>query len=139
MQKKAPMLQCYWVHGISFKAFRLSSLPIILRLCANKLGCSRQPSHAVSAALFNLTYKALNTWKEAKDNLRFINTISKCCFYSLYITMTVGLVLIGSSNKWAEKDSLNHDVIPLSEYQQHPCWTVLRDPVGCSTCLGNLG
>lgn len=53
--------------------------------------------------------------------------------------MTVGPVLIGSSNKWAEKDSLNHDAIPFSEYQQHPCWTALRDPAGCSTCLGNLG
>lgn len=53
--------------------------------------------------------------------------------------MTVDPVLIGSSNIWAEKDSFNHNVIPLSEYQQHPCWTVLRDTAGCSTCLGNLG
>jgi len=34
--------------------------------------------HMRSAAisnLFNLTYKALNTWKEAKNNPWFINTI----------------------------------------------------------------
>lgn len=46
--------------------------------------------------------------------------------------MTLGPVLTGSSNKWAEEDSLNHDVIPSSEYQQSLCLTVHWRPAGCS-------